>query len=88
MIEKLESCGEFVFILRDEPLAEKHGLILPDQSKTKPNTGDIISVGCDVRDKKIVKGRKAIFNKSAGFIIEIYGKEITVLNKAQVLGVC
>jgi len=87
-IEKLQAVGLFVFILRDEPEAEKMGLILPDQAKKKPNTGEIISVGSTVSDKKISKGKKAIFNQQAGFIIEIFGKEITVLNEAQVLGVC
>lgn len=75
-------------LIKDESPTEKMGLIIPDNAKAKPNTGKIISVGSLVLDKKIKKDRTAIFNAQAGFNIELENVTITVLNQAQVLGVC
>ena len=75
-------------VLRDIPESEKSGLIIPELSQKKPNTGTIISVGAMVLDKNVKKGKKAVFNKAAGTAIEIFDTEITVLNgNQQLLGV-
>ena len=41
--------------------------------------GTIISVGWDVSDKRILKGKKAVFNQNTGFDIELEGEVFTVL---------
>lgn len=88
MIEKLTAVNKFVFIIKDEVETSYGGLQLPDNSDKKPNTGEIISVGLNVLDKNVKKGRKAIFNKQVGNTIEIFDKEITVLDgNTQLLGV-
>lgn len=88
MIEKLQAVGEFVFIIRDESISEKNGFIIPELSKVKPNTGQIISVGSKVNDLKVKKGKIAIFVKQVGFTIDLFDIEITVLNgNQQLLGV-
>jgi co-chaperonin GroES (HSP10) len=88
IISKLTACGEYVFIKKDEARSPIEGFSMPEISKTKPNTGEIISVGLRVADKNIKKGRKAIFNANAGFIIEIFDESVTVLTQDKVLGVC
>lgn len=88
MIEKLQAVNEFIFIIKDEAETSYGGLQLPETSEKKPNTGEIISVGSNVMDKNVKKGRKAIFNKQVGSTIDIFEKEITVLNgNTQLLGV-
>lgn len=87
-IENVQSVGEFVYVIKDEAISERGGLIIPESSVKKPNTGLIITVGENVNDKKICKGNKAIFSKQVGSEIELFGIEITVLNgNNQITGV-
>ncbi len=86
-IEKLQAVGQYTFVILDNPDVERSGFIMPEASLKKPNTGEIISVGNLVADKNIKKGRKAVFNKGAGSVIEIFDVEIKVLNEGQILGV-
>lgn len=87
MIEKLQAVGEFVFIIKDAPETKHGSFQLPETATRKPNTGKIISVGVEVKDLNVKKGRTAIFNKQVGNEIEIFDTEITVLNgNNQVLG--
>lgn len=79
MIRKLEAVNTYVLIIRDEAEEEIGGLILPDQARMKPATGEIISVGQMVTDKKIKVGKKALFNKNVGTDIELGGETVTVL---------
>ena len=65
-LDKLQAVGEFLFVLRDEPESEVGGLIIPDLSKEKTNTGLILTVGINVNDTNVKKGMKAVFNKAAG----------------------
>lgn len=88
MIDKLTAVGEYIFVIKDEPVTEKGGFKIPEASIKAPNTGEIISVGSLVQDKNVKKGRKAIFNKQVGGTIELFDKEITVLNgNNQLLGI-
>lgn len=82
-IENLEAVGEFVYVIKDEAETERNGLLIPELSVKKPNMGTILSVGENVLDSRIVKGRKAIFNKAVGEPIELFDTEITVLNGNQ-----
>lgn len=87
-IENIQACGEFIFLIKDAAETERGGLLLPEPSIKKPNTGKIISVGNLVYDKTIKVGKTAIFSKQVGSDIEIFDTEITVLNgNNQVLGI-
>jgi co-chaperonin GroES (HSP10) len=86
MIDKLDAAGYHIFVIRDETETEKLGFLLPDNAQKKPNTGEIISVGQLIEDKNVKKGRKAIFNRQAGFEIELFDTTITVLRADQILG--
>lgn len=80
MIEKLQAVNTYVLIIRDEAEETIGELVLPDQAKVKPATGTILSVGEAVTDKKIVAGKKALFNKNAGVDIELKDGTVTVLH--------
>jgi len=79
MIEKIQATNTFVLVVRDEIKNEIGGLSIPDSAKKKPSMGTIISVGWDVSDKRIVKGKKAVFNQNTGFDIELENEIFTVL---------
>lgn len=82
-IENLQAVGEFVYVIKDEAQTEMDGLAIPEPSIKKPNIGTILSVGLNVSDTNISTGKKAIFNKSVGEPISLFGVEITVLNGNQ-----
>ncbi len=79
--------GSNVFVERDKSESERNGLTLPDSAIKKPNTGVILSVGKNVKDKGIQEGRKVFWNTHTGFETEIEGDIITVLREEEVLGV-
>ena len=79
-IEKIQAVNGFVYLIKDAPATHKGGLLMPEPSKKKPNTGKILSVGNLVIDKNIRKGRTALFNKQAGGEIEIFNTEITIVS--------
>lgn len=87
MSEKAIAVGLHVFCKRDESVSERNGLIIPDQAKKKPNTGMILSVGKNVKDKGIQEGRKAIWNTHVGHECEVNGDVFTVLIEDEILGV-
>ena len=79
MTAKIQATNTFVLVIRDEVKTEMGGLSIPDSAKKKPSIGTIISVGWDVSDKRILKGKKAVFNLNAGFEIELENETFTVL---------
>jgi co-chaperonin GroES (HSP10) len=85
----IQATNNFVFIIRDKTEDEIGGLIIPDQGKEKPHSGEIFSVGSLVRDVKIKHGKEktAIFHKGIGF--EITYKEVTylVLMESEIIGI-
>jgi co-chaperonin GroES (HSP10) len=90
-IDKIQAVGYIVMVVRDTPEKERGGLVLPELSQKKPNTGKILSVGEQVKkiDANIKPGRTAIFGRQTGTEIHIFDTSITILNaeQAQVLGV-
>lgn len=85
MIEKLKAKGIHILISRDPSLKERGGLIIPDSSRIKPNTGKILSVGKLVPDKGIKEGDTAIFNKTSGFTLEFPDGDVLVLRESDVI---
>ena len=79
-LENLIAVGEFVYVIKDSPIAKKGGLEMPEPSQKAPNTGKIISAGNQVQDKNIKAGRTAVFSKQVGGEIELFDTSITVLN--------
>lgn len=86
MIEDIQAMGIHIWVLRDEPETDINGFVIPDQAQKKPHTGLILTVGGKVEDKNAKAGMTAIFNRGAGFPIEVFGTEVTVLREDQLLG--
>lgn len=87
MIENIQAIGIHIWVIRDKPETEINGFAIPDQAQKKPHTGRILSVGGKVEDKNAKAEMTAIFNRGAGFVIEVFDTEITVLREDQLLGV-
>ena len=83
----IHATNNYVFIIRDEIKQEASGLLIPGQGQEKPFHGLIFSVGELVKDKKIKKGKKAIFMKGNGQEIEYNGETYIVLNDDRIIGV-
>lgn len=82
-LDRLQAVNGFVYIIKDAAITKKGGFDVPEPSRRQPNRGSILSVGNLVQDKNIKKGRTALFNKSAGGEIDIFEKEITVVDGNQ-----
>lgn len=86
----------FVVIKRDE---EKEmtsgGIFIPDNSKEKPSTGTVVSVGngmvheqTGVLTPTTVKvGDRVFFLRLAGQKIELNGEELTIVKENEILGI-
>jgi chaperonin GroES len=86
MIERLKAKGINVLVIRDEAISEHvTGLIIPDSAKIKPHTGKIISVGNLVQDKGIKTNDTAVFNKTAGFVLEFPDGDVLVLKEQDII---
>ncbi len=64
------------------------GLIIPDTAKEKPIMGKVVAVGTDedLREK-IKEGDKVLFAKYGGEEINIDGKTLKIVQRADVLAV-
>jgi chaperonin GroES len=57
-----------VFVKREKaPETTAGGLTIPDAAREKPDYGEVIAVGADVKDWKV--GDKVTFPKWVGFIV-------------------
>ncbi len=83
----ITACNNFVWIERDETKKEIDGLFIPTQAQVKPHEGEILSVGELTQDKKIRKGKKALWPQTAGMTIEYEGKEYLVIESEKILGI-
>lgn len=61
------------------------GIVLPESSKEKPEQGEVIEVGKEV--KEIKKGDKVIFSKYAPSEIKINNEEYLIVKEEDVLAV-
>jgi co-chaperonin GroES (HSP10) len=82
-----EATNNYVHIRRDEKSNESGGLIIPDSGIVKPNTGEILSVGSMVKEKKIKKGKIALWHSTVGQEIEYKGEVFLVLPDVHIIGV-
>lgn len=84
---EIQATNNFVFILRDETVLEKAGLVLPDSGQEKPFKGNICSVGELVQDKKIKKGKSALWHKGAGMEVSYEDKTYLVIEGERIIAV-
>lgn len=86
-MSEIQAVNNFVFILRDETALEKAGLRLPDSGQEKPHKGIIYSVGELVGDKKIKKGKSALWHKGSGMEVEYEDKTYLVIEGERIIAV-
>jgi co-chaperonin GroES (HSP10) len=85
----IQATNNYVFVIRDKAVAEKSGIIIPDQGREKPNQGTVFSVGDLIQDKTIkkAKNKKCLFFKGTGFHIEFEEVEYLVLTSDQIIAI-
>ena len=83
----VEPLFDKILVIRDaKETKTAGGLIIPDTSKTKPNSGVIFAVGEGRKDEPMIlkKGDKILFPQHAGEPIQIDNKEYLLMPQAQV----
>ena len=78
----------------DEQETTRHGLIIPDSAKEKPQEGEVMAIGKGKRldDGKMVAldvkvGDRILFGKYSGNEIKLDGAEYIIMREDDVLGV-
>ncbi|TXE83540.1 co-chaperone GroES [Campylobacter peloridis] len=78
--------GKRVLVKRvEETKTTASGIIIPDNVKEKPLTGEVIAVSKEVEDIKI--NDKVVFAKYGGSEIKLNNEEYLVLNTDDILGI-
>jgi len=65
------------------------GIYLPDSSKEKTQSGEVVEVGTDdsLKDLGIKKGVEILFEKYSGTDVKMNGKDYLVLKKPNILAI-
>jgi chaperonin GroES len=78
----------------DEQEATRHGIIIPDSAKEKPQEGEVIAVGHGKRleDGKLAAldvkaGDRILFGKYSGSETKLEGTEYIIMREDDVLGI-
>ena len=68
----------------------KSGIVLPGQSKEKPQQAEIIAVGPGTKEVEMnVKvGQQVIYSKYAGTTVEIEKEEYIIVKQDDILAIC
>lgn len=61
------------------------GLILRAEGQERPQTGDVLSIGSEVKDVEI--GNRIIFGKHDGVEQEIEGERVLILRESTIWGI-
>lgn len=78
--------GKRVLVERvEETKTTASGIIIPDNAKEKPLSGNVLAVSAEISEIKV--GDKVVFAKYAGSEINLDGKIFLVLNLDDVLGI-
>lgn len=70
-----------------------HGIVLPETSQERPQTGVVIAVGDgesidnDKSEMKVKVGDKVLFNKYAGVELKLEGTAYIVMRQIDIIGV-
>ncbi|MEM9243149.1 MAG: co-chaperone GroES [Pseudomonadota bacterium] len=90
---KFRPLHDRVLVERIEEELSAGGIVIPDQAKEKPCRGKVVAVGPGKfedgkhHDPCVKVGDVVIFTKYGGTEVKIDGKEHTVLNESDILGV-
>jgi chaperonin GroES len=78
----------------DQELRSPGGIVIPDNAKEKPTTGEVLAVGPGKITKDGVSvpttvqvGQRVLFGQYAGQKVKVDGEEVTILAEEDVLAV-
>lgn len=77
----------------EEENLSKFGIVLPETSQERPQTGEVVAVGdgesidLDRKEMKLKIGDKVVFNKFAGTELKIDNKKYIILRQIDIIGV-
>lgn len=78
----------------EEPAKTTGGIIIPDTAKEKPMEGIVLETGPGARDDSgklapldVKAGDRILFGKWSGTEVKVDGKELLIMNEADVLGI-
>ncbi|HBG82148.1 TPA: co-chaperone GroES [candidate division CPR2 bacterium] len=63
----------------------KSGIVLPDSAKEKPEQGEVVAVGKEV--KEIKRGDKVLFSKYAPTEVKVENNEFLIVKEEDVLAI-
>ena len=79
---------------QDQETRTHSGIVIPDNAKEKPNTGEVVAVGPGrITDDgtnipvSIKVGDRVLFGQFAGQKVKVNGEELTILREEDVLAV-
>jgi len=77
-----------VVVERVEEETKQGSIIIPETAKEKPRIGKVIAVGTDEDLQDILKvGDKILYGKYVGDEVEIDGKELLIVQRADILAI-
>ncbi len=92
---KFRPLRDRVVVRRVDPAGRTAGgIIIPDTAQEKPAEGEIVAVGPGARDEKgallpidVKPGDRILFGKWSGSEIKLDGKDLLIMNEADIMGV-
>ncbi|NOZ60774.1 MAG: co-chaperone GroES [Calditrichaeota bacterium] len=85
---ELKPLDDRVVVERVEEEAKQGAIIIPETAKEKPRIGKVIAVGTDEDLQDILKvGDKILYGKYVGDEVEIDGKELLIVQRADILAI-
>ena len=77
-----------VVVERVEEETKQGAIIIPETAKEKPRIGKVIAVGTDEDLQDAIKvGDKILYGKYVGDEVEIDGKELLIVQRADILAI-
>jgi chaperonin GroES len=79
--------------VQDSETRTESGIVIPDNAKEKPTTGEVVAVGPGHYDNgtfvttSVKEGARVLFGQFAGQKVKVDGEEITILRENDILAV-
>jgi chaperonin GroES len=70
------------------------GIVIPDNAKEKPNTGEVLATGAgritpngNVIPMTVKVGERVLFGQATGQKVKVNGEEVTILKEEEILAI-
>ena len=78
----------------EEQETTRHGIIIPDSAKEKPQEGEVVAVGPGGRDEAgklipldVKAGDQILFGKWSGTEVKIDGQDLLIMKESDIMGI-